>query len=176
MQGRLKDVYRGMNGGSVVTIETAAHPSEVEKLKDKTVEFKEYRKRRSLDANAMLWACLGDMAAALRTDKWSVYLLMLRRYGKYTYICVPAGAVELIKRQWRESEVVGDIDINGRPAKQMLCYYGSSTYDAQQFSVLLDGVIGEMKEMGLNAPDNAEMRRTLEAWERKNEKKGSAES
>ena len=41
------------------------------------VEIKIKRKRRSLNANAYLWEVLGRMAAVLKTDKDSVYLMML---------------------------------------------------------------------------------------------------
>ena len=91
---------------------------------------------------------------------------MLRRYGEYTYICVKPKAVPMLKRQWRECEEIGDIDINGTTATQLLCYYGSSTYDTKQFSRLLDGVISEMKELGLTPPPSKEMRRSLEMWEK----------
>lgn len=128
-----------------------------------------HREKRSLDANALLWKCLGDIAAALRTDKWDVYLQMLKRYGKYTYICVKPSVVAAVKAQWRESEVIGDIKINGSDAVQMLCYFGSSTYNTQEFSVLLDGVISEMKEIGLETPCSEDMRRTIERLEKQNE-------
>ena len=134
--------------------------------KNLTIEAKRCRKRRSLDANAMLWACLGDIAAALNTDKWDVYLRMLRRYGKFTYIIVKPEVVESMKAQWRECEVIGDIKVNGQNAVQMLCYFGSSTYNTQEFSVLLNGVISEMKEMRLPAPTSGDMRRSLQLWEK----------
>ena len=112
------------------------------------VKATKYREQRSLDANALLWSCLGQIADSMPgTDKWDVYLLMLKRYGKYTYICVKPNMVEAVKAQWRECEVIGEIQINGEPAIQMLCYFGSSTYDTKEFSVLLEGVISEMKEM-----------------------------
>ena len=168
MQGRIKDIYRGMAGGTVVTIETSASPAEIEKLKDKPIEIKAMRRHRTLDANALLWACIGDIAKAIMADKWDVYLTMLRRYGQYTYVCVKPDAVEMVKRQWRETEVIGDYLVNGQKAVQMLCYYGSSTYDTKAFSALLDGVISEMVEMGLTPPDRGEMKRTLEEWEKKN--------
>lgn len=131
------------------------------------IKAKKWRKRRSTDANALLWACIGDIAAALRADKWNIYILMLRRYGVYTYICVKPEAVEAVKAQWRECEVIGDIDVgSGEKAVQMLCYFGSSTYNTKEFSVLLDGVISDMKEMGLTPPPSEEMRRALEQWEK----------
>ena len=75
--------------------------------------------------------------------------------------------VESVRSQWRESEVIGEVNINGSEAVQMLCYFGSSTYNTQEFSVLLDGVISEMQEMGLETPLSQDMKRALEEWERK---------
>ena len=46
------------------------------------------RKQRSLDANAYLWALLGEMARVLYTDKDELYLQMLERYGVFTHIIV----------------------------------------------------------------------------------------
>lgn len=131
-----------------------------------SIEIKKYRKKRSLDANGMLWACLGEIANVLRADKWEIYLQMLKRYGKYTYICVKPAVVEAVKAQWRECEVLGEMEVNGQKAVQMLCYFGSSTYTTQEFSVLLDGVIYEMRELGLQPPPTEEMKRTLETWQK----------
>lgn len=138
--------------------------------REKLFDITEHREKRSRDANALLWACLGEIAGALRSDKWTVYLQMLKRYGKYTYICVKPKVVEAVKRQWRESEEIGRVNINGQEAVQMLCYFGSSTYDSKEFSILLDGVISEMKEMGLETPADKEMKRAIKQMEeRENE-------
>jgi hypothetical protein len=140
-----------------------------EKLNIRAVQ---YRAKRSLDANALLWVCLGKIAEAHQppVDKWEIYLLMLKRYGKYTYICVKPNVVDAVRAQWRECEVIGEVDINGQKAVQMLCYFGSSTYNTKEFSVLLDGVISEMQEMGLETPASEDMRRALEQWEKQYEK------
>lgn len=136
-----------------------------EKLSVKAVRFRE---KRSLDANALLWLCLSKIADAMTppADKWDIYLLMLKRYGKFTHICVKPNVVDAVKSQWRESEVIGEVNINGQKAVQMLCYFGSSTYDTKEFSKLLDGVISEMQEMGLETPASEEMQRALEQWEK----------
>ena len=131
---------------------------------EKTFEIQEHKEKRSLNANALLWKCLGEMATSLRTDKWDVYLEMLKRYGTFTYICVKPKAVEAVKRQWREVEEIGHIDINGQDSVQMLCYYGSSTMNTKEFSTLLDGVISEMKEMGLDTPEQKDLDRAIENW------------
>lgn len=136
--------------------------------REKLFEISEHREKRSRNANALLWACLGDIAREIGSDKWDVYLQMLKRYGTYTYICVKPKAVEAVKKQWRESEEIGKVMINGEEAVQMLCYYGSSTYNTKEFSALLTGVISEMQEMGLMTPSDHELEKALEQWEKQN--------
>lgn len=140
---------------------------EYEKLKDcKKLRVKavQYRNKRSLDANAYLWVLLRKMAEVLRTDKWPLYLQMLKRYGQFTYIVVKESAVEAVKKQWRECEEVGEIDIHGEKAIQMLCYYGSSTYDTKEMSVLVDGVVGECQELNIEVLPPDELKRIKEQW------------
>ena len=152
------------------TVNEALTGAEIDEIKDADkldIKVSKWRKKRSLEANGMLWACLGQIAAALGTDKWEVYLLMLKRYGKFTYIVVRESAVEAVKRQWRESEVIGEVAVNGQKAVQMLCYFGSSTMNTQEFSVLLDGVISEMQEIGLQPPLPKDVERALEQWEKR---------
>lgn len=142
--------------------------SECERL---SIKVTKHREKRSLNANGLLWKCIGDIADALRTDKWQVYLTMLKRYGKFTYIVVKEKAVDAVKAQWRECEVIGEITVNGQKAVQMLCYFGSSTLDSKEFSALLDGVISEMKEMGLETPMQSDLKRVIEEYE---EQRGKA--
>ena len=127
-------------------------------------DLSEHKEKRSLDANGLLWACLQEIAQAIRSDKWSVYLQMLKRYGKYDYVIVKKKAVEAMKKQWRELEEVGTIDIHGETAVQLLCYYGSSTYNTKEFSRLLTGVIDEMREMGLTPPPDRQTQELLKKW------------
>lgn len=168
MKVKLLQTFRNIDSGkTLLMLETDERPN-LDALKDKDLrcELTVWRNRRSKDANAMLWACLQDIAAALGSDKWTVYLQMLKRYGRFTYVLMPEKAVEQFRAGWRECEEVGEVDVNGRKSVQLLCYFGSSTYDTKQFSVLLDGVISEMREMGLQIPERADVRRALEEWSR----------
>ena len=168
--GRVKSVTKDWKTGKlIIGFEVDSLPSDLDDLTGcdtLDVTAVRHRNKRSLNANGLLWKCLGDIASALRADKWDVYRQMIKRYGLYTYVIVSPRAVDMLKRQWRESEVIGDIVVNNRPGVQVLCYYGSSTYDTKQFAVLLDGVISEMKEMGLETPTSEVMRRALKEWER----------
>ncbi len=132
--------------------------------KGKLYEIKPYRKRRSVNANDLLWHCIDKIARAIHSDKWEVYLLMLKRYGVFTYGVFRKDKVELVKTMWRETEEIGEININGETGVQLLLYFGSSTYDTEQFSRLLNGVISEMSEMGLRTPEQEETDRLIEQW------------
>ena len=158
-----------ISGSFRITFETPEDIAEeftyLSQQKQVRVKATRYTRDRSLDANKMLWACLGDMAKVLHTDKWSLYLKMLKRYGKFTYIVVKPSAVDAMKKQWRESEIVGTVQVGDQKAIQMLCYFGSSTYDTAEFSTLLDGVISEMREMGITPPPSEDIKHSLELWE-----------
>lgn len=164
IKGKLSAVYPDiMTGRHTIAIQMLeGNITEIEKYKDKdlTVEIKQYRKMRSNDANAMLWACLSEIAEAFGGDKWDYYLQALRKYGQYTLVEMDKEAVPKFRMMYRECEVIGERD----GMVQLMCYYGSSTYNTKEFSVLLDGVIDDMKQAGLEVPPSEEMRRALEAW------------
>ena len=168
--GTIRDMYVGMDGRFTLSLNIEEEPGEIESLKDKRLRIKitQDRKHRSLDANALLWHCIGKIAKSFfpPRDKWDIYLDELRKYGKYTYILMDEKAVESFKQMWRETEVVGKVDVNGRKAIQLLYYYGSSTYNTKEFSVLLDGVIEDMKDLGLQPPIPRDIRSALEEWEK----------
>ena len=42
--------------------------------------------------------------------------------------------------------------------------YGSHLYNSKEFSVLLDGIISDMKELGLQPPPSSEMQQSLMKW------------
>lgn len=166
VRAQLNDVSFGVDGKQRLCF-TLDHRVDTSKLTgDVRLKAEKWRKKRSLNANGLLWQCLDKIADALHTDKWNIYLMMLKRYGKFTYVIVPDGAVERMKTMWRELEVVGEVDVNGRQATQLLCYYGSSTYDTKEFSRLLDGVISEMQEMGIPTPMQEDLDRALKNWEK----------
>lgn len=142
---------------------------EIKDGKEVTVEVKLKRRHRSLDANAALWAMLGDMAAVLHTSKDELYLQMLERYGVFAHYIVHPGAVDRIKREFKTVRVLGEVTVNGKTGVQVQVYYGSSTYDSKEFSVLLDGVISEAKEIGVEYISEADKALMLSEWGAKNE-------
>ena len=167
--GKIKDINKNLITDEIdITFSTTQNIlPEYEKLKDVEklrIKAVRYRKKRSLDANAYFWVIIGKMAQVLRADKWDIYKLMIKRYGQYTYLVVKPDAVDGIKRQFRESEVVGDYEVNGQKGVQMLCYLGSSLYNSKEMAVLIDGVVSEAKELDIETLPPDEIKRMKEQW------------
>lgn len=130
------------------------------------VEIDVKRQKRSLNANAYLWTLLGKMAEVLKTDKDSLYLEMLERYGVYTHVIVKPHAVERVKQEWRTVRELGSVTINGQQGVQLQCYFGSHCYNSKEFSVLLDGVIDEAKAINVEVISEADKQLMLQEWGR----------
>ena len=128
-----------------------------------SLEIKEYREKRSLDANAYMWALIGKMAEVLRTDKDSIYLLMLKRYGQQFVAKIPNDAVEMFKRQYPYVEEHEKLAPEER-AQYFRVYLGSSNYNTAEMSVLIDGVVEECKELGIETLTPQELAAMKEAW------------
>lgn len=134
------------------------------KGKELSIEIKQYRHKRSLDANAYMWVLLSKMAAALNTTKDELYLLMLDRYGVFTHIVVKPNVVEKVKTEWRTVRELGEIKVNGQTGIQLQCFFGSSTYDTKEMSVLIDGVVSECKELNIETMTPNELAALKSEW------------
>lgn len=165
-QGKIESITKPIRGdGYLVTVRIDALPVELDgKLLDVTIV--EHKNRRSNDANALMWACIGDIARVVNRDPFDIYLDMLKKYGRYTYIVVKPEAVESMMKMWRECEIVGEIDVNGRKGVQLLCFFGSSTYTTKEMSDLIEGVLSELDELNLQRPASSDLRRAMEEYER----------
>ena len=153
-RGKLKTIQKDfLSNNYIVSFEMEeGNLDEADKIinTDLTITAETYKDNRSGQANKLLWDCIGKLAKYQNKDKWEVYLESLKKYGQFTYACITPKAVEDFKKEWRECEVIGELEINGQKAVQLLCYFGSSTYNTKEFAQLLDGVIQDMKDAGLD--------------------------
>lgn len=175
LTGRLKGLLKDWGTGKwTISFEIDESPNDemnnLAAFEFLDIKVDKHREIRSVNANKLMWACIGQIAAETRIDKWDIYKQMLRRYGKFVYLGIPREAVEDLKKAWRECEEIGVMD-DGKV--EMLCYFGSSTYNSKDFSVLLDGIIDEMKEMGLALPRREEVDKAIEGLRKREERKSN---
>ena len=168
--GQVQNVSKDWQTGQfqiTFSINEASAINEINNIKDcKKLSIKavKHRERRSLDANAYLWVLLQKMAEALQRDKWGLYLDKLGEYGVFTHIIVKPHIVEKVKEEWRTVKELGEVCVNGTTGIQLQCYFGSSTYNTKEMSVLIDGVVSEAKEMGIETLPPDQLERMKSEW------------
>ncbi len=131
----------------------------------KSIEIKEKRKSKTKNANSALWALMNEMAIKLKNTDVEVYHMMLRRYGTKEYYIAPQGAKPLLEKAYKIVEAVKDMTINDKDAEQFRCIRGSSTYDREEFSVLLDGTIQDAAELNVYLITQEERNSYINNWE-----------
>lgn len=133
--------------------------------KEKVYEIKEYREKRSLNANSFSWVLIGKIADVLRSDKESVYLTMLKRYGQSDIVSVLADVN--VKGYFKYYEEIGRASLQGKEFIHYKVFKGSSEYDTREMAIFIDGIISECKEMGIETLPPSEVERIKALWSTK---------
>jgi hypothetical protein len=122
--------------------------------------------KRSLNANAYMWVLVNQIADVLGKSKDETYIQMLTDYGQREpeLIRVVADALTILKRATNNHCVVVDI-ISGDPVYyDVAILIGSSNYNTKDMATLLDGVISEAKELGIDTATPSEIAKMKERW------------
>ena len=133
-----------------------------------SIEVKPFRHRRSLDANAYAWVLMDKLSAKLGVSKEAIYREYIKHIGGNSEtICIKTGAVEKLCESWSKYGIGWQTDT--MPSKlegctNVILYYGSSTYDSAQMSRLLDLIIQDCKEQGIQTDTPDEIARIKALW------------
>lgn len=141
--------------------------SQIDKIREKPLDIKatRHRNKRSLDSNAYAWVLMQKIAEEIKSDKWAVYMDMLKRYSRaFTHIIVKPNAVEAVKELYRTSVDLGEIEINGQKGHQLQVYFGSSSFDSKEMSVFLEGIVSECKLLNIETLSPDELERMKAQW------------
>jgi hypothetical protein len=133
------------------------------------IECKEYRKKRSLDANSYAWLLIGKIADALRTSKEDIYIKMLTRYGQREKQLISIIAEEeALKMIYRAVDnhccEVGESELNGKTFKHLAILIGSSQYDSRQMAILIDGIVSEAKDLNIETMTPNQLAELKSSW------------
>lgn len=135
-----------------------------DRLKDCDVEvaIEKYSESRTLKANAYLWVLVTRIANALRESKEDIYLDMLKAYGQGGAVSVEAKFANDFERTYKYREYLGESELKGKKFKHYRFWVGSSEYNKDEFSILLDGVVREAKNLGIETRSPEEIKSMLE--------------
>ena len=128
---------------------------------DKEFKITPYHPKRSLAANDYAWVLITQIAESMTPpqSKEEVYLRMLKEYGQSEFVSVLSGID--VHGYFKYFEEYGKGHVEGREFTHYKVWKGSSEYDAREMNVLLEGIIQEAKELGIETMTPQEKERLL---------------
>jgi hypothetical protein len=137
------------------------------------MKISEYRKSRTLTQNAYYWTLLNKLKNVLKTGEDELHITLLQRYGQdqkdengNTVIfslrsdISPVGILKY-------SKVIGTGEVNGTEFTHYKALKGSSEMNTAEMNVLIDGLISECKEVGIETDTPQELERLRGIWSEK---------
>lgn len=182
--GKLISVSRDWKTGQMQLTFTMNEQSKVEYIDDikdldkLSIKAVKYREKRSLDANAYYWQLLSKVAEKLPLSKPSAHNLMLRKYGQI--FIIDGKAVYLVLPDTKEAEMTADEaetyhikptsqvkeGKDGKMYRTYIMLRGSSDYDTKEMSTLIEGLVSDAKELGIETMTEEEIERMMQQYEK----------
>ena len=127
------------------------------------------KQNRSNDANRYFWELIGQLSEKINIPPEEIYRSYIKDIGgNYEVVPIRDDAVETWIKNWKSKGVGWQCDILGdsklRGYKNVICYYGSSTYDTRQFSRLINFCIEDCKEQGIETMTPSELALMMENY------------
>lgn len=145
---------------------------EIKDLEKLNVEAKKYRQKRSLDANAYFHVLVNKLARHFGVSDTEMKTKMNLEYGTVALnldgtkvgVKVPYGTD--IKQFYPYCKKFGECEENGINFEKYLFYKETHTLDSKEMAELIDGVIQECKEAGIETLTPEELQSMKESWEK----------
>jgi hypothetical protein len=173
-----KTYFDYVTGKNIIVLETEDNrEKQLNSLKDKDVRcsIKQWKERRSLDANAYYWVIIGKLAATLHTSTTELHNRMISDYGQPEIIdgslvhfilldTIPWDKLNQIHlKPTAKTKVLDD----GKLYRVYWVMRGSSTYNTKEMSILIEGLVSECKQAEIETLPPEELRRMLRAYKPK---------
>lgn len=146
----------------------------LEQARDKQFELKEYKPKRSLDSNAYCWVLCDEIAKELSKDetiitKEKIYQDGILQIGTFEPMIIEEKAFENFKRIWQRQGLGFLVQEVSRKDKcvKVHCYYGSSTYDSKEMSLLINLLVELAKSLNIETKSDKEIESLLKEWDKK---------
>lgn len=129
------------------------------KIDKLTFTADKFKKPRSVDANRLCWELCTRIAEALGESKEAVYKIAVSEGNEYAPLWVKTEAVEAFRKSW-ESRGTGwpttIVDTKGDMCL-VFAYYGSSTYSSSAMSALINRLMQDARQLGVEVISEREL-------------------
>lgn len=129
------------------------------KIERLTVTVDKLKKPRSLDSNSLCWELCTRIAEALGENKDDIYKIAVSEGNEYAPLWIKQEAVQDFCKTW-ESRGTGwpttVVDTKGDMCL-VFAYYGSSTYSTAAMSALINRLMQDAKQLGIEIISEREL-------------------
>lgn len=119
-----------------------------------TLDIKQVKSKRSLNQNAYFWALVNEIDEKIngyRKNNHDLYCQLLEMANvKFEYVQIVADALPMIKDHFRAVKIVKHKQENGNECLVCKCFYGSSNFDKEEMSRLIDVTLDYAAEVGVD--------------------------
>lgn len=174
---RILDIGRTEAGKAYIRLEIVGDVDTSLKDKDLDLDLKAHRERRSLNANAYFWHLVSQIAGKMSCSNNEIHNLMLSRYG-YPEIVEGNMVYIPLKKELDPNKLEGihlkssgriTANSHGVEFVQYVLMRGSHTFNTSEMGHLIDGVISEAQELGIDTITPDEKARMMELYRSKND-------
>lgn len=148
--------------------ELASYVDSLNDDKEYIITIKEHKEKRSLTANAYFWVMVDRLAEKLKIAKTEIYRSYVKEIGGNSYlVCCTDSAVEDLCRAWQEKGIAWLTELETSKLEgctNVRLYFGSSTYDKEQMSRLIELAKQDCIENGIPTYDQEELDRLCDEW------------
>ena len=173
--GTIEDIsidYKTQRPKILIALNERESLSGLEELKEDklSIEIKKWRKKRSLDANSYCWVLCDRIAKELSKEsivtKEQIYKDAISQVGTFEPMIIEEKAYDNFKRIWEKQGlgfIVQEVTRKDKCIK-VHCYYGSSTYDTKEMSLLIEIIVDLAKSLDIETKPKEEIESLLRSW------------
>ena len=163
MRGTFYGLLRDVKGNTIISFNIGQNLPDVANIEQKALDIKvtQHREKRTMSQNSYYWVLIGKLAAAQRISVARLHNLLLRD------VCLPfivdgkVAMQPIPNTDKAENEVLEAETFHLKPTSGVIkgadgdiyrwyiVLRGSSTFNTQEMTVLLDRLIDECKESGI---------------------------
>lgn len=171
MTGEISDLSLDYKTGKTkITFLAEVEPCKIEEFQNQklNIDIKKYREKRSLDANAYFWVLISKIQDKLDIPKEDIYRDLIKHIGSYEVVPIKNEAVEKFTEAWKRNGLGWITETTKSKLEgftNVITYYGSSTYDSKEMSRLIDLVVQECNQLGIETKTDEEIKALIESWQ-----------
>ena len=137
-------------------------------VRGKDYDITPHIEKRSRNANAYAWLLITKLASELGYPKEEVYKSAVREIGgKSTTMSLRTNAVKDFKKAFVNGHIGRSVDIIGSDpdTTDIVITYGSSDFSTIQMKQLIDNLVQDCRNCGIETKDENYIKSLLEDWQ-----------